>query len=312
MIIQENFEDVEFIDPLIMKRFYLKDRIRNKGIMEWYLNVKNSHVIDQEINKKKKPPKNNKGNKKDEKNKSNANNNNLRLNGDDDIDINLIVTREEDFIKDLDFLDNRVNIRQGQKINKEYSEKSNDEFVKLNKLEKHKEIKMDDELDLNKIKEFINFPMPNLNKNSMKKYKNDVLPYKTIDVIFNKRNIWLNLQNHNPVGIIYDIYDQNRWFPLICRFDGDKKEINHNDIPAFFSFKSFSPPFPEDDILQMKKNIIKSISNGFKLTRNQKNYSTTIKKVIIIILIYNYNKYEIFNIKIFNFLFSIRIKLPKI
>jgi centrosomal protein CEP76 len=173
-------------------------------------------------------------------------------------------------------LDNRVNIRQGQRVNKEYAEKSNDEFIKHNKLQKEDEIKVDDRQDLSKIKEFVNFSMP---KRSDVKIRNDVLPYKTIDVIFNKRNIWINLQHHNPAGIFYDIYDRDRWLPLFRKTETDRININHSDIPAFYSFKNFCPPFPEDDLITMKKNIIKSICNGFKLTRNQKNYSTNIKKV---------------------------------
>lgn len=57
MKIKSNFEDVTFYDPLLMKKFKLKGRIRNKGIMEWYFNSKNSEISNLDINKKKKPPK---------------------------------------------------------------------------------------------------------------------------------------------------------------------------------------------------------------------------------------------------------------
>jgi len=214
---------------------------------------------------------------------------NHRLNGDDDIDINLIVTKEEDFLKELDYLDNRVNIRQGTKVNKKFTDKSQDEFIQQNNLQKTSEIKIDDAIDPSKIKEFINFPMPYLKNGD--KIRNDILPYKTLDVIFNKRNIWLNIQNHNPAGILFDIWDRDRWYPLLEKRDEERININHSDIPAFYSFKNFTPPFSEDELIQMKKNILKSLSNGIKLSRNQKNYSTTIKKVIIqnIIIIYLIN-----------------------
>lgn len=57
MIINENFEDVEFYDPLIMKSFYLKNRIRNKGLTEWYFYNKNPFISNIDIQKKKKPAK---------------------------------------------------------------------------------------------------------------------------------------------------------------------------------------------------------------------------------------------------------------
>jgi len=199
------------------------------------------------------------------------------LNGDDDIDINLIVTREEEFLNELDYLDNRVNIRQGTKVNKKYVDKTNEETPQQNKFLKSNDVKIDQTSDPSKIKEFINFPIP-ISENG-DKIRNDILPYKTLDVIFNKRNTWLNIQHHNPAGIVYDIWDRDRWLPLIEKRDPEKICVNHSDIPAFYSFKNFCPPFPEDELIQMKKNILKSLANGLKLTRNQKNYSTTIKKV---------------------------------
>ncbi len=156
--------------------------------------------------------------------------------------------------------------------------KSKDEFIQLNNLRKFSSIKMDETTDPSKVKEYFNFPIP-ISQNG-EKIKNDTLPYKTIDVVFNKRNIWLNLQNQNPSGIFYDLWDRDRWLPVIEKRDSEKILINHTDIPAFYSFKNICPPFSEDELIVMKKNIIKNLSNGLKLTRSQKNYATTIKKVI--------------------------------
>jgi hypothetical protein len=57
MKIERNFEDITFYDPLLMKTFLLKGRIRNKGIMEWYFYSKNSEISNVDVNKKKKPSK---------------------------------------------------------------------------------------------------------------------------------------------------------------------------------------------------------------------------------------------------------------
>jgi len=57
MKIESNFEDVTFFDPWLLKTFFLKGRIRNKGVTEWYFNNKNTEVSHVDINKKKKPSK---------------------------------------------------------------------------------------------------------------------------------------------------------------------------------------------------------------------------------------------------------------
>ena len=44
------------------------------------------------------------------------------------------------------------------------------------------------------------------------------MPYHTIDVIFNHKNIWANLQNANPQVIKYDIHDNTQWLPLITAY----------------------------------------------------------------------------------------------
>lgn len=52
-------------------------------------------------------------------------------------------------------------------------------------------------------------------KTEMKdKEKRNYLPYRSIDCIFNKKNIWINLQNPNPEKIVYDIWDESKWYPL--------------------------------------------------------------------------------------------------
>lgn len=41
------------------------------------------------------------------------------------------------------------------------------------------------------------------------------LPFKQLDLIFNHKNIWANLQAPDPAVIWYDLHDQERWLPLI-------------------------------------------------------------------------------------------------
>lgn len=39
-------------------------------------------------------------------------------------------------------------------------------------------------------------------------------PYRTIDVVFNKSNVWANLQNPDPTRIYYDLWNNNYWHPF--------------------------------------------------------------------------------------------------
>ena len=47
------------------------------------------------------------------------------------------------------------------------------------------------------------------------------LPYSQIDLIFNHKNIWANLQNPNPAQIYYHMHNESQWLPLIT--DLEKK-----------------------------------------------------------------------------------------
>ena len=48
------------------------------------------------------------------------------------------------------------------------------------------------------------------------KIKDDYkLPYQAIDIIFNHKNVWANMQNPNPQVIWYHIHDNTKWLPLI-------------------------------------------------------------------------------------------------
>ena len=41
-----------------------------------------------------------------------------------------------------------------------------------------------------------------------------VLPYKTIDVVFDNTNVWMNLQHFSPTSILYDLWNPDYWQPF--------------------------------------------------------------------------------------------------
>lgn len=48
-------------------------------------------------------------------------------------------------------------------------------------------------------------------------------PYSTLDIVFNKRNVWFNRQHFNPSVIKFDLYDPSRWCEV---FDANQLNIN--------------------------------------------------------------------------------------
>jgi hypothetical protein len=41
------------------------------------------------------------------------------------------------------------------------------------------------------------------------------LPFSTIDLVINHKNIWGNLQNSDPTKIHYHLHDSRKWLPWI-------------------------------------------------------------------------------------------------
>ena len=50
--------------------------------------------------------------------------------------------------------------------------------------------------------------------NLVKFFDQPILPYKTIDVIFDHTNVWMNLQNFCPNSIYYDLWNSDYWHPF--------------------------------------------------------------------------------------------------
>ena len=50
---------------------------------------------------------------------------------------------------------------------------------------------------------------------TLKSKEKQVSDYGEIHLIFNHKNIWANLQNADPLKILYEIHDDNKWLPFI-------------------------------------------------------------------------------------------------
>ena len=100
-------------------------------------------------------------------------------------------------------------------------------------------------------------------------------------MIFNKKNIWINLQNPDPVRIYFDLYNNKKWMSVLKLKDTNGKEKVWKDyIPTFYSLRNFAPPYSDDEVDAMKKLVLKTMNESIKNTRMIRNMKTKFKRSV--------------------------------
>ena len=212
------------------------------------------------------------------------------LNGDEEIDFQLIPQVPKEVMEEMDFMDVHVDIKKGLKYNNLTSnvDLAEEEYIRTHNLVKRSKLTLDSDMKGGN-SEIQRFEWGQNFENDEYETVNDVLPYRTIDVIYNKKNIFVNLQNPNPASILFDIYNREKWYTVLKIRPPNETEPNQmgiwkQDIPAFYSFKNFLPYYSEEEIEIMKKTILSTLSNTVRNARLQKNLNTTLKSVRKIII----------------------------
>jgi C2 domain len=95
------------------------------------------------------------------------------------------------------------------------------------------------------------------------------LPYRSIEFIFNNKNIFMNLQHFDPARILYDIYDNTLWHPFI--------ESNFKPLGAFYPPPILSPPLLPPLAKKLYASILKEMKMGISALRSGKNLGTSWK-----------------------------------
>ncbi|CDU20941.1 double C2-like domain-containing protein, putative [Plasmodium yoelii] len=91
------------------------------------------------------------------------------------------------------------------------------------------------------------------------------LPYKTIDLIFNNTNIYVNLQDADPLNIWYDYWKFDYWFPF--------SSIQYNIQPCF-TIKTFSHKIEDMELDRLAKDLRTNIEKNINIYRASRNLST--------------------------------------
>lgn len=84
-----------------------------------------------------------------------------------------------------------------------------------------------------------------------KKYEDPFgkLPFPSIDIIFNHKNIWANLQNPNPQFIKYHLHKVEDWMPLVTEPDPKEEHPRKQEkaLRARLEKNNEDPEPPEEE-----------------------------------------------------------------
>jgi len=110
------------------------------------------------------------------------------------------------------------------------------------------------------------------------------LPYESIDLVFNHKNIWGNLGSSRPGRIFYDLENSNRWAPFVDPgfFSPEENELDeHGAFKPFYDPRAILPPAASDDKLKvMEDDIRKDLVLAIQNTRDEKGLPTEINEDI--------------------------------
>ncbi|KRX11165.1 C2 domain [Pseudocohnilembus persalinus] len=100
-------------------------------------------------------------------------------------------------------------------------------FLDQHKTQKEQNEQNDQKLKFNKVAIF-----KDINDKELKIYPD--LPYRTVEIVFNSRNIYANLRNQNPPQILYHLFDEDHWFPFIQNKYQPVKNKNNQPVKDQF------------------------------------------------------------------------------
>ena len=130
------------------------------------------------------------------------------------------------------------------------------------------------ELTVESVKEIVEETKINFER---KNGKNTIIPYRSIDIIFNKNNMFLNVQKvYNPVKCNYNIYDLASWLPILK--ENDDMPVWRTNVPSFYSFKNYVNYYTSEEKLGIEKKIESEVNIAIKEVRQSKNLLTVLKK----------------------------------
>ena len=273
MSISKDYRDITFWDPKLFVQFELRGRVKDPEKLKNFLNGKyanyeavNKNILDD-------GPQKNKNEDKNQKKPKRADLDNVVLKGqnndsiveyvsdDDIIDINLNDSGRNK-IHNNNMVDELI---ANQVVNNDDSDANNFNFIEHDKT-------VDDEINKGNEKNFLPVDIFKVNGQPV---QDIVLPYETIDLIFNQNNIYANCQFHSPDQIYYNLYEKSQWLPYIKLENGN---IWRGKFEPFYSICNFGPVYSPFLVKKMTDALIKEMRVGIAAARSGKNLPTRFKK----------------------------------
>jgi hypothetical protein len=89
------------------------------------------------------------------------------------------------------------------------------------------------------------------------------MPYETLDLIFNRNNIWVNLNNHDPKYMRYHIHMEENWMPFFdvkdSTLSNKVEKIFTGTFDPFYSLTNFGNALKPKVVNKMRDSLIKEL-----------------------------------------------------
>ncbi|KAL4496977.1 hypothetical protein ABPG72_002133 [Tetrahymena utriculariae] len=92
------------------------------------------------------------------------------------------------------------------------------------------------------------------------------LPYKSIQIVFNHKNVYGNLSNQNPTSIFYHLHDPKKWYPYL--------EGNQQKLGSFYLPSNPYPKMSKQAADNSLDSILSDIKDGISNMRSNEGLQT--------------------------------------
>lgn len=265
MSISSDYRDITFWDPKLFIQFELKGRVKEPDKLRKFLKgmYPNYESIQRNVIEEYQPPEEEDDDKNKKKGGKRKEIEGLILKGTGDS------RASYDPGSDLSASDDNP---LGPMIDDNYLKKNNEEKKEnpFNFIQDDSKIKEITEIGTTK-----NFlPVDIFKDSSGQVVEEIILPYETIDLIFNQNNIYANCQFHSPEQIYYNLYEKSQWLPYFM-IDNN---IWRGKFEPFYSVCNFGPVYSPSLVKKMTDALIKEMRVGIAAARSGKNLPTKFKK----------------------------------
>lgn len=110
----------------------------------------------------------------------------------------------------------------------------------------------------------------------------DILPWGTIELIFNHKNVWANIQHQNPAKIMYELHNTNQWRPFLSVWNGKVEMPWLSKVGAFHTVSNLEAPISPEDIARIETMVLKDIKFTIDSQRSSLNLERKFRSPVVV------------------------------